>query len=259
MAKTNKYGPAGKRLREIYTRLLDAFGPQHWWPGETPLEVAIGAVLTQNTNWGNVERAIRNLKMANALSGPAIDRMSNERLAELVRPSGYFNVKAARLKAFVSFLMNGYRGDFNRMKCAGTARLREKLLAVNGIGPETADSILLYALEKPVFVIDAYTKRILARHKIVSLSEDWDYPRLQGLFHQCLEPDVDLYNEYHALLVRAGKTFCRPRAPLCRTCPLSEMEPQALEPRALGRAPKPRILKPRTPRSRTLESAERQE
>ena len=221
--KTKKCGPAEKKLREVYTRLFDAFGPQHWWPGETPFEVAIGAVLTQNTNWGNVERAIRNLKEAGVLGGPAMERMSGERLAELIRPSGYFNVKAKRVKALVRFIQNDYHGDLDRMKSAGTAELREKLLAVNGIGPETADSILLYALEKPVFVIDAYTKRIFARHGIASA--DWDYARLQGLFQACLPPEANLYNEYHALLVRAGKTFCRPRAPLCGTCPLSALEP----------------------------------
>ncbi|MDA8326398.1 MAG: hypothetical protein M0033_09275 [Nitrospiraceae bacterium] len=210
----------GEKLGDIYRRLLDAFGPQRWWPGETPFEVAVGAVLTQNTNWGNVEKAIHNLKEANALCSLAMDRMSNERLAELVRPSGYFNVKAVRLKALVSFIVSGYQGNVTRMKDTGTAALREKLLAISGIGPETADSILLYALEKPVFVIDAYTKRILARHGIAPAMAD--YSRLQGLFHENLEPDVKLYNEFHALIVKTGKTFCRPRAPLCRACPLSD-------------------------------------
>ncbi len=211
------------KLREFYTRLFDAFGRQRWWPGETPFEVAVGAVLTQNTNWGNVEKAIRNLKEANALCSLAMDRMSNERLAELVRPSGYFNIKALRLKALVSFIVSGYQGNILRMRDTETAVLREKLLAINGIGPETADSILLYALEKPVFVVDAYTKRILARHEIIS--GETDYSHVQELFHKSLAPDVKLYNEYHALIVKAGKTFCRPRAPLCGSCPLSDDGP----------------------------------
>lgn len=237
--KQNKKCPEKQKLklREIYKRLSRAFGPQHWWPGETPFEVAIGAVLTQNTNWGNVEKAIRNLKEAGTLSAPAIDGMPRARLAELIRPSGYFNVKAVRVKALVSFILKDFGGDIAGMGSDGgyqepryqeMSRLREKFLAVNGIGPETADSILLYALEMPVFVIDAYTKRILARHGIAS--PDWDYGRLQELFHGCLKPDVKFYNEYHALLVAAGKRFCRPRSPFCGACPLAAMEPPSFLP-----------------------------
>lgn len=209
-----------EKLQSIYTRLFDSFGPQHWWPGETPFEIAVGAVLTQNTNWGNVEKAIINLKEANALCPVAMDRMSEPRLAELIRPSGYYNVKAVRLKALISFLMRNYQGNIERMKNGDAQILREKLLGINGIGQETADSILLYAVGKPVFVIDAYTKRMLSRHGI--LSEDSAYEDFQRLFHTHMQPDTELYNEYHALIVRTGKIFCRPNNPLCDSCPLSE-------------------------------------
>ena len=209
-----------EKLQSIYTRLFDSFGPQHWWPGETPFEIAVGAVLTQNTNWGNVEKAIINLKEANALCPVAMDRMSEPRLAELIRPSGYYNVKAVRLKALISFLMRNYQGNIERMKNGDAQTLREKLLGINGIGQETADSILLYAVGKPVFVIDAYTKRMLSRHGI--LSEDSAYEDFQRLFHTHMQPDTELYNEYHALIVRTGKIFCRPNNPLCDSCPLSE-------------------------------------
>lgn len=203
---------------DIYSRLLSAFGRQHWWPGDGPFEVMIGAILTQNTNWGNVERAIKNLKRAKALTPAAIHEMSHERLAELIRPAGYFNVKAKRLKAFIEFFINRYSGRVSRMRKVDTETLRRELLGVNGIGPETADSILLYALERPVFVIDAYTKRVLSRHGIMDGSES--YERFQELFHTALSCDVQLFNEYHALLVRLGKDFCKPR-PRCEGCPLS--------------------------------------
>ncbi len=205
-------------LTEVFRRLHNAFGPQHWWPGDGPFEVMVGAVLTQNTNWGNVERAIENLKKAGALAPAAIHGMSRERLAALIRPAGYFNVKAERLKSLVGFLVGRYSGRVSRMKRVGTERLRRQLLDVKGVGPETADSILLYALERPVFVIDAYTKRVLSRHGIMDASASYD--RFQELFHASLPGDVRLFNEYHALLVRLGKDFCRPR-PRCERCPLS--------------------------------------
>ncbi len=209
-----------EKLKNIYSKLFDSFGPQRWWPGDTPFEVAVGAVLTQNTNWGNVEKAIANLKKANALCPVAIDRMSGSRLAELIRPSGYYNVKAARLKALVSFIMTEYQGNIERMKNADPEKLRKRLLQVNGIGQETADSILLYAAGIPFFVIDAYTRRMLSRHGILSAGAE--YEDFQGLFHGSLTRSPALYNEYHALIVKAGKTFCRPRDPLCGDCPLSE-------------------------------------
>jgi endonuclease-3 related protein len=208
-------------LKEIYHKLFQAFGPQHWWPGDTPFEIAVGAILTQNTNWGNVEKAIGNLKRQSALSAKIIHEMPIKKLAGLIRPAGYFNVKAKRLKSFIGFLAEGYRGSMKRMKNEDINPLREKLLHVNGIGPETADSILLYALEKPVFVIDAYTKRVLSRHSIMVHEKSYD--EFQDLFHAALKKDIRLFNEYHALFVMVGKTFCRRNIPLCDQCPLKEV------------------------------------
>jgi endonuclease-3 related protein len=205
-------------LLEIYHGLFRAFGPQHWWPGDTPFEIAVGAILTQNTNWGNVERAIENLKRQGVLSAKAIHQMPPEKLAVLIRPAGYFNVKAKRLKSFIGFLADSYRGSMKRMKDEDRNSLREKLLHINGVGQETADSILLYALEKPVFVIDAYTKRVLSRHSI--MGHEKSYEEFQDLFHSALKRDVELFNEYHALFVRVGKTYCKRKRPLCRQCPL---------------------------------------
>jgi endonuclease III related protein len=206
-------------LLDIYRRLSTALGPQHWWPGDTPFEIAVGAILTQNTNWGNVEKAIQNLKKQKALSAKVLHQMLVKELAKLIRPAGYFNVKAQRLKSFNDFFMKEYHGSMKKMKNRETHMLREKLLAVNGIGPETADSILLYALEKPVFVIDAYTKRVLSRHCI--LDEGKSYDEFQSLFHDSLEKKVQLFNEFHALFVQVGKTFCKRSKPLCDSCPLS--------------------------------------
>ncbi len=207
-----------KNLLKIYQKLYEAFGPQHWWPGKTPLEIAIGAILTQNTNWGNVEKAINNLKKQNALSVKAIHEMPVDKLSELIRPAGYYNIKAKRLKSFIDFLMNDYHGSMKKMKNEYLYLLREKLLSINGIGPETADSIILYALEKPVFVIDTYTKRVLSRHGIMNHEKSYD--EFQELFYSALEKDVKLFNEYHALFVRIGKTFCKKKKPLCELCPL---------------------------------------
>lgn len=220
------------KIQIIYKTLYRAFGPQHWWPGETPFEVAVGAILTQNTNWGNVEKAINNLKAAKALTARKLHEMPINELAQLIRPAGYFNVKAGRLKAFMDFLMNGYNGSIENMREEGMQTIRERLLSVNGIGPETADSILLYALDKPVFVIDAYTKRILSRHDILEYHRSYD--DFQGLFHSSLKRDIRLFNEFHALFVMTGKTFCRPR-PDCERCPLFIFLPpeaQALRVRA---------------------------
>jgi endonuclease-3 related protein len=209
-----------KKLLSIYKKLYKSFGPQNWWPGDTPFEVAVGAILTQNTNWGNVEKAITNLKKEKVLSAKAIHEMPVKKLASLIQPSGYFNIKAKRLKSFIDFLMNDYRGGMEKMRKEEMHSLRKKLLDVNGIGPETADSILLYALDKPIFVIDAYTKRVLSRHNI--LGHDEPYDRFQELFHSSLRKDVKLFNEYHALFVRVGKTFCKPK-PRCEECPLGAM------------------------------------
>ena len=206
-----------KILLGIYDKLYAHFGPQHWWPGDTPFEIAVGAILTQNTNWGNVEKAVTNLKKENKLSVKALHAISRGELASLIRPAGYFNIKADRLKHFIDFLADQYNGSMKKMRAEELLPLRKKLLEVKGIGPETADSILLYALEKPVFVIDAYTKRILSRHKLVS--EKAAYHDLQNIFHENLPQDMKLFNEYHALIVMLGKDFCRPK-PRCEGCPL---------------------------------------
>jgi endonuclease-3 related protein len=207
-----------KELMKIYRKLYAGFGPQHWWPGDTPFEIAVGAILTQNTNWDNVERAIGNLKRRKLMGAKKMSELPISELAQEIRPAGYFNVKARRLKAFLDFLVEGYGGSFKRMGREETGELRLKLLGVNGIGPETADSILLYALGRPVFVIDAYTRRVLSRHGIIGHDEPYD--TYQGLFHSELAPDAELYNEYHALIVRVGKTNCRPKKPDCGSCSL---------------------------------------
>ena len=209
-----------EKLLHIYKKLYTSFGPQHWWPGDTPFEVAVGAILTQNTNWGNVEKAIENLKKNRLLRPSALHELSHNRLAELIRPAGYFNIKAKRLKNFIDLLMREYQGSMNRMKKEDFSSVRKKLLSVNGIGPETADSIILYALEKPVFVIDAYTKRVLSRHNI--LDHDVSYEAFQEFFHATLKENVGLFNEYHALVVKLAKEYCRTK-PVCTGCPLEGM------------------------------------
>jgi endonuclease III related protein len=206
-------------LPDIYHKLSHTFGPQHWWPGDTPFEIAVGAILTQNTNWGNVEKAIRNLKKQKSLSAKVLHEMPVGELAALIRPAGYFNIKTQRLKSFINFLVKEHHGSMKKMKSGETQLLREQLLSVNGIGPETADSILLYALEKPVFVIDAYTRRVLSRHHI--LDERRSYNEFQALFHDALGKNMQLFNEFHALFVQVGKTFCKRARPLCDSCPLS--------------------------------------
>ncbi|HUV62452.1 MAG TPA: endonuclease III domain-containing protein [Sedimentisphaerales bacterium] len=207
-------------LTEIYELLYEAFGPQHWWPGETPFEVMTGAILTQNTSWTNVEKAIANLKSAGRLSPEALHRIELSRLAELIRPAGYYNIKAKRLKNFLEWLFDSYDGNLAHLESVATDRLREELLSVTGIGRETADSILLYALGRPVFVVDAYTARIAVRHGLIE--PDADYEQLRELFESNLQQDTKLFNEYHALLVRAGKEFCRPKA-RCLGCPLEKL------------------------------------
>jgi len=205
----------------MYKKLYRAFGPQHWWPGDTSFEIAVGAILTQNTNWSNVEKAIKNLKRNKALSAQDLYRIPHGELADLIRPAGYFNIKAQRLKAFIEFLTNNYNGSMEKMRREDTCSLREELLSVHGVGRETADSILLYALGRPVFVIDAYTRRMLSRHGIMDHKETYD--TCQKLFHDSLKKDVRLFNEYHALFVRAGKTFCKSQNPACEKCPLNQL------------------------------------
>lgn len=205
-------------LRQIYTTLLTKLGHQNWWPGETPLEIAIGAILTQNTNWKNVEKAIENLKSSALLSIEGLDRLNLVDLASLIRPAGYFNIKAKRLKNFIHHVVVHHDGDLERFLMLSTERLREELLSIAGIGPETADSIALYAGEHPVFVVDAYTKRILYRHGLID--GDADYFAIQDFFESNLPPDVSLYNDFHAQLVMVGKNWCKRSQPDCENCPL---------------------------------------
>lgn len=205
-------------LIEIYDRMLQRFGPQDWWPGETPFEVMVGAILTQNTNWGNVEKAVGNLKRQGVLDPHAMLKLAPASLAELIRPAGYFNIKTQRLRNFLGYFVESHAGDVERMRERPLSALRGELLAVKGIGRETADSILLYALDKPVFVIDAYTHRVLSRHFLIT--EEADYDEMQQLMMSSFPEDVPHYNDYHALLVRIGKEFCKPK-PQCEDCPLN--------------------------------------
>jgi endonuclease-3 related protein len=209
-----------KALADIYRRLLDRFGPQHWWPADEPFEVIAGAILTQSAAWGNVEKAIVNLRGAGALSPRALRQLPRARLAELIYPCGYYNAKALKLKAFALWLGNHYEDDLDRLFALGADDLRQELLSVQGVGPETADSIILYAAGKPVFVIDAYTRRIVSRLGLAPEKES--YAAYQALFMDNLPSDVKLFNEYHALLVCLGKNFCR-RRPRCGGCCLNSL------------------------------------
>ncbi|MFQ5691925.1 MAG: endonuclease III domain-containing protein [Nitrospinota bacterium] len=213
-------------LLDVYDRLLRHFGPRGWWPGETPFEVCVGALLVQNTSWANAARAVANLKDRNLLSPAGLRDVSRSRLARLVRSARFFNVKADRLKAFIRFLWEKHDGELEALFRLPSDSLRRVLLNLNGIGPETADSILLYAAERPVFVVDAYTHRILARLGLYdgpSRGRE-GYETLQDAFHRRLPRDAPLSNEYHALLVELGKTYCRPR-PVCPPCPLKGICP----------------------------------
>lgn len=209
-----------KTLIEIYQLLYDAFRPQHWWPGDSQIEIITGAILTQNTNWTNVEKAINNLKTADCLNAEKLHNLKLSQLAELIRPAGYYNIKAKRLKNFLEWLFENYDGNLTNLESLRTEQFREELLSVKGIGRETADSILLYAFNKPVFVVDAYTARITIRHRLIE--PDADYEQLRYLFESNLPEDIQLFNEYHALLVRTGKEFCRPKA-RCPACPLEKL------------------------------------
>ena len=210
----------GEQLTEIYDLLFKRFGSQHWWPGDSQFEIIVGAVLTQNTNWANVEKAIVNLKTANALSPGALFNMPREQLAVLIKPAGYFNIKAKRLGNLLDWLCNEYSGELENVEQLNTSRLREELLSIKGIGPETADSILLYAFNRPVFVVDTYTARICGRHGLIE--PPFEYEQLQELFQYNLPEDVKMFNEFHALLVQVGKEYCRPKAK-CTGCPLESL------------------------------------
>jgi len=208
------------QLNEIYQMLFDCFGPQHWWPGQTQFEIITGAILTQNTNWANVEKAIANLKSANCLTPEKLHLLDVSQLAEYIRPAGYYNIKTKRLKNFINWLFENYDGRLTNLETVDTDQLRAELLAINGIGFETADSILLYALARPVFVVDAYSARIAFRHQLIA--PDANYEQLRELFQSNLPEDTQLFNEYHALLVKVGKEFCRPKA-RCPGCPLEKL------------------------------------
>lgn len=209
---------ADNQLQKVFNTLLTTYGPRHWWPGETPFEVCVGAILTQNTNWGNVEKAIANLKTADRLSIVGIATLAPDALAALIRPAGYFNVKAARLQAFTGFVQQNYHGSLDQLFAGPWEEIRHELLMVKGIGPETADSILLYAGQKPSFVVDAYTRRIFSRLGFVD--EQISYDELRNYFMDRLSMDTALFNEYHALIVELGKQACRPK-PQCTVCCLA--------------------------------------
>ena len=208
----------GKQLKAVFRVLYKAYGPQYWWPGDTPFEVLVGAVLTQNTAWTNVEKAIANLKRERILTFSSMLNVAPENLASLIRPSGYFNIKTKRLRHLILFIHTQYAGSLSKMFAADPARLRQQLLEVYGIGPETADAILLYAGGKPFFVVDAYTKRIFSRQGFISGNAD--YRSVQGLFMDNLPHDTRFFNEFHALIVRIGKEHCKKKRPLCSDCPI---------------------------------------
>jgi endonuclease-3 related protein len=212
-------------LLQYFDTLSAALGPMHWWPAKTPFEVIVGAILTQSTAWTNVEQALANLRRAGLLTPARMEGISEARLARLIRPSGYFRQKARKLKVFLRFLRRKHGGSLARMFRTPTAELRTQLLAVHGIGPETADSILLYAGGHPVFVVDAYTHRILGRHHLASGKPN--YRAVQSLFESSLPRDPALYNEFHALLVNVGKNWCRKGRPNCEECPLLPHLPDA--------------------------------
>lgn len=206
-------------LLDIYDRLGRHFGRQEWWPGDSPFEIMVGAILTQNTNWQNVEKAIANLKQAGLLSFAAMSALPLEELAEHIRPAGYYNIKAGRLQNFFTMINQQWDGDLDYFLAQPGTEIRENLLRVKGIGPETADSMVLYAAQYPIFVVDTYTHRILSRHGIIP--EEYGYFEIQELLMDNLEEDTRLFNEFHALLVQTGKHFCKKSKPRCSSCPLS--------------------------------------
>ena len=209
-----------KTLLDIYQCLFAEYGPQHWWPAKTPFEVIVGAILTQSAAWTNVEKAIVNLKSAEALSPLALRRLPLSEVARLIHPSGYYNAKALKLKSFAHWLGKHHDDNLSQLFAVNTDHLRQQLLSVHGIGLETADSIILYAAEKPIFVIDAYTRRIVNRIGLTPDSQS--YAAYQALFMDNLSPETQLFNEYHALLVCLGKNVCRSR-PLCQQCCLNNI------------------------------------
>lgn len=214
-AKPKKY--TARYLVSVYKRLYSYFGPQHWWPADSAFEVVIGAILTQNTAWTNVEKAISCLKKEKLVNAKRLYNSDVATIAKLIRPCGYYNIKAARLKCFLETLFSEFKGKLSSMFSLRLPVLRERLLKIKGIGPETADSILLYAARKPVFVVDAYTKRFLLRHRLIDGQAS--YQDIQSLFEERLPRNLKMFNEYHALIVRLAKEFCR-KEPRCNICPL---------------------------------------
>ncbi len=207
------------RLQTLYEHMLAQFGPQQWWPADSPFEVMVGAILTQNTNWKNVERAIGNIKDVGLMTLAALSDLPVGLLAEYIRPAGYYNIKAARLHNLFAYINEQHEANLEAFLSQSLPQLREQLLTIKGIGRETADSILLYAAGLPIFVVDAYTHRILTRHQVID--EDWDYDAIQELFMDNLACDASLFNEYHALIVQVGKQYCKKTKPDCAACPLN--------------------------------------
>lgn len=212
---------ANNKFLEIYEILLESFGPQDWWPARSRFEVVVGAVLTQSTNWSNVCKAIENLEREGLLSFEKMVSISIEELAYHIRPSGYYNIKAKRLHNLLDMVQENYEGDFDLIFAEDMETARESLISVKGVGPETADSIMLYAGKYPVFVVDAYTHRILVRHNLID--EEADYYSIQQEFVDQLPLETELFNEYHALLVQTGKQYCKKKNPLCNRCPLNRL------------------------------------
>lgn len=206
------------RISSIYEALYNRYGPQYWWPADSALECIIGAILTQNTTWKNVEKAIGNLKQSGLISVDSLNNIKTETLAEFIRPSGYYYQKALKIKHFIDYVVTSYSGNLEHLLDEQIDTLREKLLELKGIGPETADSIILYAAKKPIFVIDAYTHRILSRHNLVP--DETSYQEMQELFMDSLPEDRNIFNEYHALIVKTAKEHCTKRNPDCSSCPL---------------------------------------
>ena len=214
-----------ERINTIYKKLYKRYGAQGWWPGDSGLELILGAILTQNTAWTNAAKAISNLKEENLIDVAKLASIDTQALASLIRPSGYYNQKALKIKRMLSFIIDNYGGDLEKMYKEDTPELRKGLLSIKGIGPETADTILLYAANKPVFVIDAYTYRVLSRHGLVP--EDTTYDEMQELFMDSLPEDSQMFNEYHALILKVAKEHCKKSATLCEGCPL-EYDPHTV-------------------------------
>ncbi|MFH0958006.1 MAG: endonuclease III domain-containing protein [Pseudomonadota bacterium] len=205
------------KIETWYRLLFERFGHRNWWPADSPFEVCVGAILTQNTSWKNVEKAIANLKAADFLDSFKLEAISQDDLATLIRPAGYFNIKARRLKNFISRLVSDHGGSIDEMFASSVPQLRAELLSINGVGRETADSMILYAANKPIFVIDAYTRRVMERHGIAGPEADYD--SLQAIFHSNLKEDVALFNDFHAQFVAVGSNYCGRKAK-CSGCPL---------------------------------------